>query len=353
MSASRAAMLALARESRSMTQSELARLTSLPQATISKVENGVQAVSDAIVQTYAIALRYPPSFFDQTIETRALPSHWRKKARATAQQTRAAQAQMNIFRMRLLTLLRSADVPPYVVPSISRGRFRGRPADAARLVREKWMLPRGPIANITRLLEDRGIVIVSCDLGTDDIDAMSVFDPSDDLPPCILVNPRAPGDRLRWSLCHELGHLILHTDPNALLVVETECEADEFASEFAMPAADIQPHLRSVTLERLANLKLTWRMSIASMIMAARRLDLIQERWERHLWITMGQRGWRMVEPNHVARDEPRLLSEIMSFFHNDLAYTKQQLAAALHVDMQDLRSVFEQDSAAALRRIK
>ncbi|MFI5299640.1 MAG: ImmA/IrrE family metallo-endopeptidase [Polyangiales bacterium] len=344
----------IAREARGMTQAKLAELIGVSQAVISKVENGLQSASPSIVEGYARELGYAPSFFDQQMDVRRLPQHfYRKKARATVAEARRAEATMNVLRMQVRAMLRSAEIPENTIPSLDRAKFDGTPADAARLVRKKWMLPRGPIQNITRLLEDHGIVIVSCDFGTDDIDAMSVQVPGDDMPPCILVSPSAPGDRLRWSLVHELGHLVLHSHKDHVDDASIEAEADEFASEFAMPANDIRPHLRTVTLERLATLKLTWRMSIASMIMAARRLGLIQERWERTLWIGMSRNGWRVDEPNHVPRDEPALIGEVVTFFRKNLEYSEQQMAAMLHTSVTEFRASFGGNPAGGLRIVK
>ena len=349
------AMFVIAREARGLTQSELAKRLGIVQAAVSKIENGVQPASDAAVAAYVRELRFPPSFFEQSLDARSLPVHfWRKKARVTAPQGRSVEARTNILRMQLRALLRSTDVPANLVPMFDRRSFRGTPADAARVVREKWLVARGPISNMSSLLEDHGVVIVSLDFDTDDIDGMSVFDPADTLPPLILVNPRSPGDRLRWSLAHELGHLVLHTDPNYALDETTEEEADEFAGEFSMPSADIRGHFRKVTLEQLATLKLTWKMSIAALLVRARSLDAISEWRSTSLLKELGYRGWRTREPNPVAREESSLIGEILSFHREDLAYTDSQLEAAVHMFMPEIRTRFLHASGQpTLRRVK
>jgi Zn-dependent peptidase ImmA (M78 family)/DNA-binding XRE family transcriptional regulator len=350
-----AAMFIIAREARGLTQSALAKRIGIAQAAVSKVENGVQPASDAILAGYVRELNFPITFFEQSIDLRSLPTHfWRKKARVTAAQGRSVAARLNIMRMQLRALLRSTDVPENRVPTLDRRAFRGTPADAARAIRAKWMVARGPIPNMVRLLEDHGVVIVPCDFGTDDIDGMSVFDPADGLPPVILVNPRSPGDRLRWSLAHELGHLALHTDPNYIPNDATEDEADEYAGEFAMPAADIRPHFRTVSLEQLATLKLTWKMSIGSLLMRARSLDAITEWRSTSLWKELGYRGWRMREPNPIPREEPTLIGEILSFHRDDLAYSEKQLEGTLHVFAPEIRATFLHAGAQpTLRRVK
>jgi Zn-dependent peptidase ImmA (M78 family)/transcriptional regulator with XRE-family HTH domain len=349
------AMFVIARELRGLTQTELAKRLNVAQGAVSKIENGVQPPSYDLMPVYARELDLPVSFFQQTMDARALPVHfWRKKARVTATQGRCVEARMNVLRMQMRTLVRAIDVPENRVPILDPNVFRGSAEDAARLVRERWMVARGPIPNMTKLLEDHGVVIVPCDLGTNDIDGMSVFVGADTLPPIILINPHAPGDRLRWSLAHELGHLVLHTHHNYVPKEGTEDEADAFASEFSMPEADIRPHLRIVTLDRIATLKLTWKMSMGSIIKRAMTLGLVGERWTRTLWMNMSQRGWRMTEPNPIPRDEPTLIGEMISFHKTDLGYGEQQLADALHMSVAEMRAtLLREPTHGTLRRIK
>uniref|UniRef100_UPI000A5CA4A8 ImmA/IrrE family metallo-endopeptidase n=1 Tax=Vibrio campbellii TaxID=680 RepID=UPI000A5CA4A8 len=69
------------------------------------------------------------------------------------------------------------------------------------------------------------------------IDAMSQR--IDGMPVLFFVNVNAPADRLRHTLAHELGHMVLHTitfaDDD-----EMEQEADAFAGAFLVPADEIR-----------------------------------------------------------------------------------------------------------------
>lgn len=56
--------------------------------------------------------------------------------------------------------------------------------------------------------------------------------------PCIFLNRSQPADRLRFSLAHELGHLIMHRVPT----LQMEEEANAFAAAFLAPAKDIRPY---------------------------------------------------------------------------------------------------------------
>ncbi len=129
---------------------------------------------------------------------------------------------------------------------------------AARSLREMWMLPAGPIADMVELLEANRGIVLPCDFGTDLIDAMSQR--IEGLLILFLVNINSPSDRLRHTLAHELGHMILHTI-TVKSDEEMEDEADAFAGAFLLPADEIRPQLRRFDLRQLADLKLYWKVS--------------------------------------------------------------------------------------------
>jgi hypothetical protein len=53
------------------------------------------------------------------------------------------------------------------------------------------------------------------------------------MPHVIVLNRQQSADRMRFTLCHELGHVIMHTFPTP----EMEVEADKFASCFLLPTS--------------------------------------------------------------------------------------------------------------------
>ncbi len=93
----------------------------------------------------------------------------------------------------------------------------------------------GPVPDIVAVLEHAGALVITRDLDSDLLDAVSQW--AEGGQPLLLVNTRAPGDRRRFSLAHELGHLVMHDEPGTGSTQEKQ--ADAFAAEFLMPASDI------------------------------------------------------------------------------------------------------------------
>jgi Zn-dependent peptidase ImmA (M78 family) len=348
----RSQMVILARESRGLSQSALASLIGIAQGTLSKVENTQAEATDELVERLSGGLGYPPAFFFDEYASRNLPiSFYRKRTSAKATTIRAIRARINILRLHVQKLLLSVDLPECRVPSVKLTEYGGSAERVARELRIRWHLPRGPIENLTHTLEDAGVVIVKCDFGTNEVDAISLYEPADDVPPMIFVSEAIPGDRLRFSLAHEAAHLILHHHL-PLPSESIEDEANAFASEFLMPSSDIRNFLSHVNLTKLAALKPHWGVSMQSLLERAWQLGQITDRQRRYFWMQINARGYRIEEPFPIAREEPTLIGELIQRHIEDLRYEDANLAKLLHLELAEFRSQYR-GGAAKLRLLK
>lgn len=323
-------MLVLAREYCELTQSELARQLGTTQGRISKIENGVLPADGALLRGIARATGFTEEFFTQPDSIFGLPvTYHRKKQSAAARVLARIQAEINLRRMHLARLLRAAELDNPPLPQFDADEY-GSPEAVAQMLRSLWQLPRGPVKDLAALIEDNGGVVFECDF-ENAVDGVSQRPRN--LPATIYMNTRMPVDRQRFTLAHELGHLIMHTLPTPHM----EDEADRFASEFLMPEADIRHELSGLTLHKLAALKQVWRVSMAALIRRARDLRRITERQYRMLCIQMSKLGFRTREPEDTAiePDRPRLVSELIDFHLGELQYTPVELAQALCMTLQ------------------
>lgn len=339
-------MMILARDARGLTQAELASRLKLSQGTLSKYETGFNEPPREFVLELAAELRFLPSFFYEPGRPYGLPPfHYRRRKKLSAKVIARIVAEMNIRRIHISKLLVSFNWRTNAfIPEIDRDEYRGKRKgaltieDAARLVREMWMLPSGPISNMVELLEDNGGVVIPCDFGTDLLDALSQR--IDGLPIMFFVNVNAPADRLRHTLAHELGHMVLHT-----VVLksdeEMEDEADAFAGAFLLPADEVRPQLRRFDLRQLANLKLYWKVSMAAIAVRADRLRLITPYQKKMFWIEMSKLGYRKREPNEPPKETPKLLRQMISFHMRKLGYSIGEMARLLHLQVSEFQEMY------------
>lgn len=350
-------MLILARESRGLTQSDLASAVSLGQGTLSKYETGVLPAPDEFAADVSQALHYPVSFFYQTGQPYGFPPfHYRRRKKLSAKALGRIVAEMNIRRMHVRKLCVSfSGQTNRFIPEIDIDEYQGRSKDAvtiedlARSLREAWMVPAGPIENVMELVEENGGVVIPCDFGTDLIDAMSQR--VDGLPVLFFVNMNAPADRIRHTLAHELAHMTLHTTAFKG-DEEMEREADEFAGAFLLPSDEIRNQLRRFDLRHLANMKAYWKVSMASIAYRAHRLKLITDYQNKMFWIEMGKLGYRKREPNEPPREHPKKLRQIVEFHKKTLDYSDADMAnlLCLHVDEFQKMYAFEPVEKPVLR---
>lgn len=337
------AMVTLARESRGHTQSSLADAIGIEQGTISKVENEQISPSEELLKRLAEFLDYPIEFFYDEEPIRNLPTTFYRKRISTSKKTlNSIAAQLNIVRMHVRKLLNSAEIPDVGFSRVDLKDLRGNVEQVATDIRRQWNLPSGPIKNVTKLLEDAGILIVDSDFGTNKVDGMSIYDSTDTLPPMIFINPRMPGDRCRFTLCHEFAHILFHHHlPPLSYDVDMEGQANRFASEFLMPTRDIKPFLTRPTLKNLAGLKPHWKVAIQALLMKSYALGFLSERQKRHLWMQMGALGYRTNEPFPIPREEPTLLREVVQFHLKDLNYTDGQLAKVIRLNKGEFKKTY------------
>lgn len=340
MSTFNAAMMIVGRQLRGISQTELAKALRISQSKVSKIEAGLVVPDEALISALAEKLHLRPQFLCRDAQLRPAPvSYHRKRQKLSAGEWDRIHAQAEVYRFSIDAMLRSVDLLPSKPrpPAIDPDQYDGRIDEIAAAVRQAWMLPRGPIADVAKVIEDAGVLIVPFDFGTDLIDAFCQH-ALDRLPPLIFLNTRVKSkDRLRFSLAHELGHLVMHALPNP----EQEHEANRFASSFLMPADDIRSSLYGISVERLMILKKHWKASMQAILLRARDLGRLSERSYRHHQIQLSKRGWRSAEPVEIdSAEQPRVLENLFSTHLRDLAYSPEDLSELFGVFPDDLPAI-------------
>ena len=154
---------------------------------------------------------------------------------------------------------------------------------AADRLREVWRCGSGPLPAVLRLMERKGIKILSTEL-PDGILGLSTF--ADESHPLIVVDMRPQKttiERLRFTACHELAHILLHFSDECN--VEKMC--NKFANFFLFPKQTFieemgAEHREQLTLEEMIDLKELYGISIAAQVHAAWDLRMISR--EHYDW---------------------------------------------------------------------
>lgn len=299
-------LLEAARVASGLTQAELAAKSGVAQGVISKFESG-RLVMDSRVDLLASALEVPVSLVNgSTARAPHVRVFHRKQASLPAKAANKLRADLELAHVRIGRLLLGEGDGQEGVPRLPLKTRLEMPSDKARAVRKLWGLPPGPISNIVELLESRGVPCLTWDVASARVDAIASW--PEDAPPVVMLGSHAPGDRLRFTVAHELGHAVMHDLP----APECEREADEFAAEFLMPRADIKDALQGATIPRLAELKSEWGTSIAALARRARDVGAISDSAYRGLNIELSMSGHRKSEPVYIEPEQPSLVRDVI-----------------------------------------
>ncbi|MDT8912042.1 XRE family transcriptional regulator [Amycolatopsis sp. PS_44_ISF1] len=308
-------MVRLVRETRGWFQRDLATAADISQGFVSKIEQGLLPLTAEYLDKVATALAVPADLLLTSgpvggVETTCL-HHRRRASVMSVNSMRAIEGLTHLTRLSVDGL--SADVDS--VPSKRELRrmpiaAHGTAAAVAAALRAEWDLPEGPVDNLAGLLESAGVRIMRRELGTAAQDAVSTWPAGQ--PPLILINRDLTPDRERFTLAHEVGHLAMHELPSE----DQEKEANEFAGEFLAPASDLEPLLRGLTVRqfpKLAELKMTWKVSMAMLIQRAADLDCISASQFKSFRIRLNQYGWTRYEPGDLPAETPRHITGLVT----------------------------------------
>ena len=316
-------MVILAREYRSLTQKDLAEAVLVKQPQIAMLEGGVEnSISYETLESISRVLGFPVEFFylpDNRLGFGSSSVYYRKSSTITAADRKKISSLTNLSRIGLMRLLEAVEIDvDFTLPQIDLNDVDGSPGAAASIVRASWNLPDGPINNLTNLVERSGVIIIECDFGIRGISGTGMR--LANIPPIIFMNSSLPPDRYRFTLAHELAHLVIHDTPKETM----EDEADEFASELLMQKSEFRISVsqfgKQPTLRNLVALKPYWKVAISAMVMRMGELSIISDQTKRSLFIQMSNLKMRLSEPQPFPKEIPRLYPKIIRSAIGDFA---------------------------------
>lgn len=272
-----------------MTQHELAAKLGVSAALISAIESGRRSPTVDLER-----IGYGADRFE--VPDMSEPLHRHRASTATIAKARARELLRLAGEVFADLSARTERVPTVAIERIPAPADFDTIEELAGEVRLMLQVElEGPVRNLTALVERAGVCIVPI-VGLVGIDGISAWV---DGVPVIGLDPDVPGDRFRFSLAHELAHLILHRRRTELV----EQEANRLAGALLFPREEFdtampqRPQLRDFT-----SLKASWGVSVAALVYRAHDLGHIDDDRYRALQIQMSR--WRKTEPGEF---EPAL----------------------------------------------
>ena len=337
-------LLRVARQACGTSQGEAAKKLNIPQVTLSRYEHALSTPTDEFLGRASLIYDVPISFFLQsdTLLGSPLSVHpmWRKKQSVTTREADSIIAEFNVRLMHIRRMLPAVDWMPHAtIPKLDIEEYEDDSERIAALVRAHWQIPQGPIQNLTEIMERAGIIIIHSPLGGGSVSGVTMTAP--DLMPTIILNDKQPSDRARFTLAHELAHLVMHRFPNAKM----EKQANSFASALLMPPDDMRTSFSGrIDLARLASLKPEWKVSMQALLYRAEDLGYIEKAKASYLWQQFNRFRMKLREPAEFdfPMERPRALSRMTKVYLDTFEYSIQEFAQTLHFHPHRLKQYFD-----------
>lgn len=321
-------MLALAREFHGFTVKELAEALGVTSSYVCQLESGIRHPSEVTLNKLISVLKFPARhYFEPGRRESVHPSFYRRKVLVSPVVLRQCSAKMHTIRRNIEKLLSQVNASEVRLPYIDPDECQDGVREVAMKTRLHLRVPAGPIRNLTEILEEAGVIVVPFDFGTRKIDACSECVAGR---PVIFINQLMPASRIRHTLAHEAGHLIMHK----FITEECEQQADHFAAEFNLPEDDIKSDLNPMNLDRLARLKLKWKSSMQAILYRAEALGVVSSRTARYNWMLMRRYRFHETEPHEdmMPVEKPTALKELLEVFTDSLKFTDNELIEFLNI---------------------
>lgn len=301
--------LRLARTFRNYTISDFAKKIEVTKQAVLQYEKGDIKPKPQTEFNIITSLNFPKEFFYQNeFENIRIENTFFRALSSTKKIDMQTQETKTLFIVIIYNFLKQYfKLPQLNIPTIDFEDYNEHIEEIAKNARKYWNLGNEPINNMVSLLEKNGIIVSTLNVNNKKIDAFTqahVINGEEQY--CVILsNDKQSSARRNFDAAHELGHILLHnrnikniedlTDEESK---ELEKEANNFAASFLLPKEAFLKDLKfPKALEHYKELKIKWRVSIASMIMRARQLEQITNEEYMELMKQMSFKRWRTNEP--------------------------------------------------------
>lgn len=331
-----------ARDAAGLSQKALSARAGISAMAISKLERGENNPTSKTVIALARALDTRIEYFFRPDTVVLEGVEYRKRASTPKKLLKQITAdvidQAERF-LELLALFPQRPLPHFQVPNALPERISSY-AEIESLVlslRDAWDLGHGAIPLLVDVFEDRGILVVTTDIDTEQkFDGLAA---KVNGVPLVVVHANWPGDRQRFTLAHELGHLILEGRLSEGLDEERAC--NHFAGAFLLPKPTIQhelsDHRNHLTMRELYALKQEYGLSMQSCIFRAHQAGIITEAQKISLFRTFQKKGWRKTEPGTAYPSEtPSAFERLATHAYAEAMISSSKAAELMGLSTRD-----------------
>lgn len=345
-----------AREARALSMEDLAESIGVTRQSVSKYERGIIGPSLETLQSISFTLDFPVEFFyKNVISTNAKSSSlfFRSNSGIAKKIKTACKYQVKWTDEVRKQLEKYVDFVDRDLPTIDVNYEDLAVEDIEELalsVRNKWGLGDAPISDLIGILENKGIIVAQFTINKfcsfKGIDAFSAW--KDGIPYILYHSVQKSAVRTRFSILHELGHLIMHSSVSQEDSVKKEIvdladmQADRFAAAFLLPATSFPKDVRGTSLTSLEIIKRKWGAAMSTIIKRCETLELLSDSQINYLKRQMTTKKYWHKEPldDVLSITAPEMLCDAVHLLVDNQILTKESFLNVSGLSPEDLISI-------------
>ena len=171
--------------------------------------------------------------------------------------------------------------------------------------------------------------------------------------PVIVIRSGVHGERQRFNLAHELGHMMMEVQDDEKF---REKAAHRFAGAFLMPAealwSNVGRHRSSIGWSELFALKQVFGASVQAIAYRCGDLGIFPPSLSQRLFREFSRLGFRSApdyEPNHLPQEKPGRFDRLCYRALAEGAISESKAAELLHITVRELNCRMEEPAPVAL----
>ena len=170
----------------------------------------------------------------------------------------------------------------------------------------------------------------------------------------IVIKEDEWSERKRFTLAHELGHMVMDVRHG----VDAEKAANRFAGAFLMPPealwSEIGKHRTTISLGELLRLKELFGASFQAIVYRCHDLGIIGDAAYRRLFQSFNEHGWRKPpykEPGALlpSKEQPKRMQRLCFRALSEGMISESKAAEILGISVRDLTQLMDQPSTPGL----
>ena len=309
-----------ARKLRGLSMEQLAQASGVSKQMISKYEKAQSLPGSQLLIALAKALEVKPEYFFRPEKISIDQVNFRKKARTSKKEIESIKVNIlnkleNYLEIENILSLQTDfrhPLPEHLIQNPDEVE------ELAESLRQNWQIGKDAIGNIVSLFEKNEIKVVEiARASTENFDGMATF--VNARFPAIIINRNFNVERKRFTLMHELGHLLLKINPE-FTPKEVERICDRFAGAVLLPREVVFEQIgikrQRISLEELMNIQKEYGISIQAIIYRLRSLNIISQEKLKSFFIKLKTQESFKEKVNQV-----RFLGDEKSYRYKQLVY--------------------------------